>query len=330
MRDSERTLGNSDLVITPVGFGAWAIGGGDWEFAWGAQDDRESIEAIQQAVKLGMNWIDTAAVYGLGHSEEVVGQAVRDIPSADRPYIFTKCSLIWGADRKVGHSLESASIKQECEHSLGRLGLETIDLYQIHWAGFRGGPESASPGSVEEAVGALGDLQREGKIRHIGVSNFNVDQLQRASKIATIASLQPPYSLVRRDIEAEILPWCKANHVGVIVYSPMQSGLLTGTMTHERIAQMPQDDWRRNNPQFKEPALSKNLEFVESLRPIAKRHDSTPGEIAIAWTLRNDQVTGAIVGSRSSKQVEGVIGAATIRLTAEELAEIDKALAKLA
>jgi aryl-alcohol dehydrogenase-like predicted oxidoreductase len=326
---AKRRLGRSSLSITPVGFGAWAIGGGQWEFAWGAQDDADSVAAIQRSIKLGVNWIDTAAVYGLGHSETVVAAALRDVSKRERPYVFTKCSLVWDASREVSHSLRAASIKQECENSLKRLETETIDLYQIHWPAWKGGPESASPGSVEEALGAMVELQKQGKIRFIGVSNFNLEQLERASKVATITSLQPPYSMLRRGVEQDLLPWCEKNGVGVIVYSPMLSGLLTGSMTKERAANLPADDWRRNNSEFQEPKLSKNLELVETLRTIGQRHGRTPGEVAIAWALRLPAVTGAIVGGRNAKQVEGVVGAATFRLNRAELAEIEAALAKL-
>jgi aryl-alcohol dehydrogenase-like predicted oxidoreductase len=322
-----RLLGQSDLLITSIGFGAWAIGGSQWEFAWGPQNDQESIAAIRRAVSLGVNWIDTAAVYGLGHSETVVGRALREIPSSDRPYVFTKCSLVWDENRVLSHSLTAESIRGECEHSLRRLGVEAIDLYQIHWAGWRGRPENLSPGSVEEAVGALADLQRAGKIRHIGVSNFDVGQLERAVKLATIASLQPPYSMLRRGIEAELLPWCQAHDIGVIVYSPMLSGLLTGSMTRERAASLPADDWRRRNAEFQEPKLSRNLALIEELRAIGAQHHRSPGEVAIAWTLRLPAVTGAIVGSRSASQIEGVIGTATFRLSNGEIARIEDALA---
>jgi len=324
-----RLLGQSDLLITSIGFGAWAIGGGQWEFSWGPQDDQESIAAIRRAVSLGVNWIDTAAVYGLGHSETVVGRALREIPASERPYVFTKCSIVWDDKRVLSHNLTAQSIHAECEQSLRRLGVGAIDLYQIHWAGWRGRPESASPGSVEEAIGALADLQRAGKIRHIGVSNFNAGQLERAAKLATIASLQPPYSMLRRDIEAEVLPWCQAHNVGVIVYSPMLSGLLTGSMTRERAASLPADDWRRRNPEFQEPKLSRNLALIEELRAIGAPHHRSPGEVAIAWTLRLPAVTGAIVGSRSASQIEGVIGAATFRLNEAEIARIERALAKV-
>jgi aryl-alcohol dehydrogenase-like predicted oxidoreductase len=326
LRKAQRQLGSSDLVITPIGFGAWAIGGGQWEFAWGAQDDAQSIAAIRHAVELGMNWIDTAAAYGLGHSEEVVAQALRDISKSDRPYVFTKCSLVWNEAREVSHNLEAASIRRECEASLKRLKIDTIDLYQIHWPAWKGGPESASPGSIEEALGAMAELRKEGKIRHIGVSNFNVAQLERATKIAPIVSLQPPYSMLHREAERELFPWCERHGVGTIVYSPMVSGLLAGKMTKERVASFPQDDWRRNSPDFKEPQLSKNLALVERLREIGARHGRAPGEVAVAWVLRLTAVTGAIVGGRSDKQVEGTIGAATFRLRPEEIAEIETAL----
>jgi aryl-alcohol dehydrogenase-like predicted oxidoreductase len=329
VQQHRRLLGQSDLLITSVGFGAWAIGGAQWEFAWGPQNDQESIAAIRRAVSLGVNWIDTAAVYGLGHSETVVGHALREIPLSDRPYVFTKCSLVWDENRVLSHNLTADSIRGECEQSLRRLAVEAIDLYQIHWAGWRGRPENLSPGSVEEAVGALADLQRAGKIRHIGVSNFDVGQLERAAKLATIASLQPPYSMLRRGIEAELLPWCQAHNIGVIVYSPMLSGLLTGSMTRERAASLPADDWRRRNPEFQEPKLSRNLALIEELRAIGAPHHRSPGEVAIAWTLRLPAVTGAIVGSRSASQIEGVIGAATFRLSDAEIARIEQALGKV-
>ncbi|HWF47389.1 MAG TPA: aldo/keto reductase [Bryobacteraceae bacterium] len=326
LRKTLRRLGHSDLEITPIGFGAWAIGGGQWEFAWGEQDDSQSIGAIRRAIELGMNWIDTAAVYGLGHSEEVVAQALRDIPKSDRPYVFTKCSLVWNEAREVSHNLEAASIRRECEASLKRLKLDAIDLYQIHWPAWKGGPESASPGSIEEALGAMVDLRKEGKIRNIGVSNFNVPQLERAMKTAPIVSLQPPYSMLHRDAERDLFPWCKSHGVGTIVYSPMASGLLAGKMTKERVAAFPEDDWRRNSPDFTEPNLSKNLALVERLRQIGARHGRAPGEVALAWVLRLSAVTGAIVGGRSDKQVEGIVGAATFRLSPEEIAEIESAL----
>ena len=323
-----RRLGQSDLKITPIGIGAWAIGGGSWEFAWGPQDDEESIAAIRAGLDRDINWIDTAAVYGLGHSETIVGRAVKGL--RQRPYIFTKCSLVWDDSGNVSHSLKSASIRREAEASLMRLGLDAIDLYQIHWPAWRGGPESDSPGSIEETVGALALLQREGKIRNIGLSNFNAKQMQRALNVAPITSLQPPYSLLARDVESSILPFAREHQIGVIVYSPMASGLLTGAMTRERIAALPEDDWRKRNPNFQEPFLSRNLRLVETLRAIAKRRNATPGEVAIAWTLRNPAVTGAIVGIRSEQQVSGIAGAADLELNADDMLEIEQGLTQKA
>lgn len=320
---NKRTLGNSDLEITPVGFGAWAIGGGDWAFAWGAQDDADSVAAIEHAVDLGINWIDAAAVYGLGHSEEVVAKALKNIGSANRPYLFTKCSLVWDENREISHSLKSDSIRREVEASLKRLNGETIDLYQIHWATFS--PDLPDD-DIEEGWQTLKELKAEGKVREIGVSNFNVEQLERIGEIAPVTSLQPPYSMLRRGIENEILPFAKENDIGVIAYSPMLSGLLTGKMTRERIANMPDDDWRRNNKEFQEPNLSKNLELADFLGEIGKRHNLTAGAVAIAWTLRNDAVTGAIVGARNPEQIDGIVGAGDFRLSDEEIAEIEAKL----
>ncbi len=317
-----RTLGQSDLGITPLGVGAWAMGGGNWQFGWGPQEDSHSVAAIHGALDRGMNWIDTAAGYGLGHSETVVGRAIKG--RSPRPYVFTKCSLVWDESGKIVHNLQAASIRRECEASLKRLDLDAIDLYQIHWPAWAGQPESASPGSVEEAVGELARLKGEGKIRHIGVSNFDAGQMRRAQAIAPIASLQPPYSLLSRGVEASVLPYALQNRIGVIVYSPMASGLLSGSMTRERVAALPENDWRRRNPNFKEPELSRNLELVEILRAVGRRHNASPGEVAIAWTLRNPAVTGAIVGVRSAEQVAGIAGAADLQLTGEDLAEIDQ------
>ncbi|MEH2160775.1 MAG: aldo/keto reductase [Nostoc sp.] len=307
-----KQLGNSELRITPIGFGAWAIGGGGWAFGWGAQDDRESIEAINRALDLGVNWIDTAAIYGLGHSEEVVAKALKGRSS--RPYIFTKCSMIWDEKGEIGRSLKADSVRREVEASLRRLDIETIDLYQIHWPN----PES----DIEEGWTTLAKLKDEGKVRYIGVSNFNVEQLKRIQKIAPVTSLQPPYSLVKPDVEKEILPFCKENNIGVIVYSPMQSGLLTGKMTSERVANLPDDDWRKESNEFQEPRLSRNLKLVEVLQQIGKQHDRAPGEVAIAWTLNNPAVTAAIVGARNPKQVEGIIAAGEFRLNQQELDQI--------
>ncbi|HEX9371566.1 MAG TPA: aldo/keto reductase [Roseiflexaceae bacterium] len=312
-----RQLGNSDLQITPIGFGAWAIGGGGWESGWGPQDDSESIAAINRALDLGVNWIDTAAVYGLGHSEEVVARALSG--RSDQPYVFTKCSLVWGQDRQIRNSMKPDSIRREVEASLRRLRRDVIDLYQIHWP--NPDPE------IEEGWATLAELQREGKVRYIGVSNFSVEQMRRAMAIAPITSLQPPYSLLRRDVEQEILPFCKEHGIGVIVYSPMQSGLLTGAMTAERVASLPEDDWRKHNADFQEPRLSRALALVERLRAVGQRHGRSPGEVAIAWTLHHPAVTGAIVGARSPAQVEGIVGAGERRLSDAEVAEIEAALA---
>ena len=314
-----RKLGNSDLAITPIGFGAWAIGGGDWQFGWGAQDDSQSVAAIHRALELGVNWIDTAAAYGLGHSEEIVAKALAGWGGA-KPYIFTKCGIIWGDDRKIGFSLRDGSIRRECENSLRRLRVETIDHYQIHWPADHW---SADISETEEGWSTLAKLREEGKIRWAGVCNFNLEELKRAQAIAPVTSLQPPYSLIRREIEAEILPWCEKNGVGVIAYSPMASGLLTGAMTRERAAAFPENDWRSRNPEFKEPKLTQNLALVDRLAAVAKAHGRSPGEAAIAWVLRKPVLTGAIVGARNPKQVEGVNGAATLELTPVEIAQIE-------
>jgi len=311
-----RKLGNSDLNITRVGFGAWAIGGSGWQFAWGSQDDNESVAAIHRALELGVNWIDTAAVYGLGHSEEVVGRALKDWRES-RPYVFTKCGLRGDANGEVRKVLSADSIRGEVEDSLRRLSVDTIDLYQIHWP-----PDPDSP-ELEEGWSTLADLKREGKVRWIGVSNFNVQQLLRAQAIARVTSLQPRYSLVHREIENEILPYCLSEGIGVIVYSPMASGLLTGTMTRERAASLPEDDWRRGHPDFTEPYLSHNLALVERLQEIAKGRNRSVGEVAIAWTLRHPAVTGAIVGARNPRQAEGVMRAGELRLTENEVNEIE-------
>jgi aryl-alcohol dehydrogenase-like predicted oxidoreductase len=311
----KRQLGNSDLAITPVGFGAWAIGGSGWQFGWGRQDDADSIAAIHRALELGINWIDTAAVYGLGHSEEVVARALADWPGP-RPYVFTKCGLRTDGSGKVVEVLKAESIRRECERSLSRLRVEAIDLYQIHWP-------VDDKAELEEGWGAMAQLQREGKVRWIGVSNFNLEELKRAQAIAPITSLQPPYSLIRREVEAEVLPFCHREGIGVIVYSPMGSGLLTGAMTRERIAGLPQDDWRKLNPSFHEPKLSQHLALVERLRAVGAKHGRSPGEVAVAWTLTNAAVTGAIVGARSAEQVQGISGAAALALTADERREIE-------
>lgn len=311
-----RTLGNSDLQLTPIGFGAWAIGGGNWEFAWGPQDDNESITAIHRALDLGINWIDTAAIYGLGHSEEIVGKALR--ATSHKPLVFTKCSMRWHPDRSIYRSLKADSLAEEVENSLRRLGVDAIDLYQIHW------PDPAD--QIEEGWETLARFKEQGKVRYIGVSNFSVEQMKRAQKIAPITSLQPPYSMLRRAIEAEILPYAQANHIGVINYSPMVSGLLTGKMTAERAASLPADDWRRRNVEFKEPRLNRNMRLVELLREIGDGHNVSPGVVAVAWTLHHPAITAAIVGGRSAQQVEGLAPTLDFRLSEEEFTRIQSFL----
>jgi aryl-alcohol dehydrogenase-like predicted oxidoreductase len=310
-----RILGNSDLEITRIGFGAWAIGGGDWQFGWGDQDDKESIAAIHAALDSGINWIDTAAVYGLGRSEQVVARALNEW-KGQRPYVFTKCGMVWDESRKVDYSLHAQSVRRECENSLKRLNVDVIDLYQIHW------PTDDLP-ETEEGWTELSRLKTEGKIRWIGVSNFSREELDRVSKIAPVTSLQPPYSLIRRNIEKDVLPWCLEHRTGVIVYSPMASGLLTGSMTRERAAALPSNDWRSRNPEFQEPRLTSNLALVERLKTVAKRHGRTPGEVAIAWTLHHPAVTAAIVGARNPAQVRGNLNAVDLDLAPAEIEEIE-------
>jgi aryl-alcohol dehydrogenase-like predicted oxidoreductase len=309
----KRTFGKTGLEITPIGFGSWAIGGSGWRAAWGPQDDDEAVGAIRRAVELGINWIDTAAVYGLGHSEELVARALKGI--SERPYVFTKCSLVWDESGEVHNVLKKDSVKRECEESLRRLQTDVIDLYQIHWPN----PEE----DIEEGWEALAELKEEGKVRHIGVSNFDVSQMERTQKIAPVETLQPPYNMLNRGVEEEILPYCAEQDIGVIVYSPMRSGLLTGKMTRERVRSLPSDDWRRNSSDFQEPRLSKNLELVKLLEKIGREHGSSPGEVAIAWTLRHPAVTAAIVGGRRPDQVDGIIGAAGFRLGEDELDRIE-------
>jgi aryl-alcohol dehydrogenase-like predicted oxidoreductase len=309
-----RQLGSSDLRITPLGFGAWALGGGGWAFAWGPQDDADSIAAIREAIDLGINWIDTAPVYGLGHSEEVVAGALAGV--ASRPYVFTKCGRIWGADRQIGKSLKAESIRRECETSLKRLKVDVIDLYQMHW------PEPDE--DIEEGWKAVQQLKAQGKIRWAGVSNFDPKQMARVAKFGPIVSLQPPYSLLRREVEPEILPYCGANNIGVIAYSPMGSGLLTGAWTKERLASLPADDWRREkNKQFQEPLFSRNLRLAELLKTIGTRHGKSAGEVALAWVLRRPEVTGAIVGARKPGQLKELIGAAEFRLLPEDVTKVE-------
>lgn len=310
----KRQLGNTDMHITPVGFGAWALGGGDWVYSWGPQDDKESIAAIHHSLDLGINWIDTAAGYGLGHSEEVVGQTLAGM--SERPYVFTKCSLVWNEKGEFTPSLKRDSIRRECEDSLRRLKMDCVDLYQIHWPN----PDV----EIEEGWATLAELQKEGKTRWIGVSNFSVDQMKRSQAIAPINTLQPPYSLIRPEVESEILPFCEKNNIGVIVYSPMYSGLLTGKMTAERIKNMPPDDWRQRDPEFLSPKLEKNLEIVAALSEIGKRHGVEPGVVAIAWTLRLSAVTAAIVGVRRPSQVDGIYPSINFRLSPQEIDRLNQ------
>lgn len=312
-----RPFGKTGMQITPVGFGAWAVGGNDWKFGWGAQDDDASIAAIRKALDLGINWIDTAAAYGFGHSEEVVARALDGI--REKPLVFTKCGLVPSGDGDGGtrENITRASLVRECEASLRRLRVEAIDLYQIHWP-------TDEIADIDEGWAAMLELKTAGKVRHVGVSNFDVAELERAEKLGPVETLQPPYSLVKRDVENEILPYCERHDIGVIVYAPMQSGLLTGSITAERAAALPKDDWRSRNPEFRQPKLAENLALVERLQTVGARHGRSPGETAIAWTLHNSAVTAAIVGGRSADQVAGMIGAASFRLSDGEVAEIEK------
>ena len=317
-----RRLGTSDLEITRVGFGAWAIGGGGWSFGWGPQDDSASIAAMRRAAERGVNWIDTAAVYGLGHSEEVVGRFLAELRAAERPYVFTKCGLIWDRSDRMKEPrrvLRPDSIRRECEASLRRLGVERIDLYQFHW------PDETGT-AVEDSWDAILRLAAEGKIRAAGVSNFDVALLERCERGGHVASLQPPFSLVRRDAAAAAIPWCAAHGTGVIAYSPMQSGLLTDSFSRERAKALAPDDWRRRSPDFQEPSLSRNLALRDALVPIARRRGASVAATAIAWVLAWPGVTGAIVGARSTEQVDGWIGAAELELTPEDLDEIAAAI----
>ncbi len=314
-----KMLGTSDLKITTMGFGAWAIGGGGWAFAWGPQDDNDSIATIHEALDLGINWIDTAPVYGLGHSELVVGKALKGLGS--KPYVFTKCARVWDENRQIGKCLGKASIRRECEASLKRLGVDVIDLYQIHW------PEPVE--DIDEGWETMVRLKEEGKVRWIGVSNFSAAQMAQVSRFGPITSLQPPFSIVRREIESDILPYCRTNQIGVLVYSPMQSGLLTGAWTKNRLEGLPADDWRREkNRHFQEPLFSRNLRLVELLGEIGKPHAKSPGEVAIAWTLGHAAVTAAIVGARKPGQLKGLVGAADWRLSATDNEAIETFLRK--
>jgi aryl-alcohol dehydrogenase-like predicted oxidoreductase len=308
-------LGDTGLEITRVGFGAWAIGGGGWEFGWGRQEDDDSIAAIQHALEQGVNWIDTAAAYGFGHSEEVVGRALDGLGDDERPYLFTKASLVEGPGRTVVNNLSRDSILREIDKSLTRLGVDAIDLYQIHWP--------IPDRDIEEGWATFAELKEQGLVRHIGVSNFDIEGLRRIRQIAPVETMQPPYSLVTPDVEEELLPFAERERIGVIVYSPMGSGLLTGAMTRERIERLPKDDWRGRSEQFEEPRLSKNLALVERLKTVASRLDSTPGAVAVAWALRNPAVDGAIVGFRRPDQVDPIIGAANLALSDEDVAALE-------
>jgi aryl-alcohol dehydrogenase-like predicted oxidoreductase len=310
----QRRLGKSDLLISPIGFGAWAAGGGGWAFALGPQDDADSIAAIRRAVDAGINWIDTAPLYGLGHSEEIVAQAIEDLP--DRPYVFTKCGMPWDASGRIIHSLRRDSIRRECEDSLKRLRVETIDLYQIHW--------NKPAEEVEGALEAVAELRDEGKIRYAGVSNFTVPELELAREILTPVSLQPPYSAIEREAEADVIPFCGEHDIGVIVYSPMKSGLLSGRMTRERVDAMPPDDLRRQKQEFQEPQLTQNLKLAELFAEIGRQHAASAAEVAVAWTLANRHVTGAIVGLRTPQNVDDILGASSLQLSRAELDLIDQ------
>jgi aryl-alcohol dehydrogenase-like predicted oxidoreductase len=315
-------LGRTGLQITRLGFGSWAVGGGGWAFGWGPQDDGASLATMRHALDLGVNWIDTAAVYGLGHSEEVVGRLLRDIPPSQRPFVFTKCGLVWNENdrmRDPRRILTPDSIRRECEVSLRRLGIERIDLYQFHWPDETGTP-------VEDSWAAMVKLVQEGKVRAIGVSNFDVQLLTRCEAIRHVDSLQPPFSLINRAAAEQDIPWCERHDTGVICYSPMQSGLLTDSFTADRVSSLAADDWRRRAPEFQQPGLARNLLLRDALGPIAKRHDTSVSSIAIAWTLAWPGVTGAIVGARTPIQVDGWIGAASIALTAQDLDDIATAI----
>jgi aryl-alcohol dehydrogenase-like predicted oxidoreductase len=312
----KKKLGNSDLEITRVGFGAWAIGGAGWDFGWGHQEDNDSVEAIIHALELGVNWIDTAAVYGLGHSEEIVAKALSRW-TGTKPYVFTKCTQVWDINKNITLSHDPQSIKIECENSLKRLKVDSIDLYQIHW------PPRNNDDKIEPAWEMMSKLKAEGKVRWIGVSNFNVDQLKRAQMVAPVTSLQPPYNLINRKVEPEILPYCKKNNIGVIVYSPMSSGLLTGAFSKERVANLSEDDWRSRSANFLEPKLTENLKLADKLKAIGKKYNRSAGEMAIAWTLKNPAVTAAIVGARNPDQVNGVMNAAQILLKDEDISDLN-------
>jgi aryl-alcohol dehydrogenase-like predicted oxidoreductase len=319
-----RPLGTTDMTITTVGFGAWAVGGGDWAFGWGPQEDEQSIATIRHAIERGINWIDTAAVYGLGHSEEVVRRALEGVPAAERPYVFTKCGMVWDEQDRMAKPrqvLRPESIRRECEASLRRLGLERIDLYQFHW------PDETGT-AVEDSWAAMVRLIEEGKVRAAGVSNFGVELLQRCEAVRHVDSLQPPFSLIRRQAADAEIRWCAEHRTGVIVYSPLQSGILTERFSAERVAALAEGDWRRRSADFKPPRLGRNLALRDALRPIAERHGTTVSAVAIAWTLAWPGVTGAIVGARTPAQVDGWLGATSLELEAADLDDIARAVAQ--
>jgi aryl-alcohol dehydrogenase-like predicted oxidoreductase len=319
-----RKLGKDGPAISRVGFGAWAIGGGDWAFGWGPQDDDTAVAAMHHAVERGINWIDTAAVYGLGHSEELVGRLLRELPADDRPYVFTKCGLVWNERDPMEEArqiLEPASIRRECEASLRRLGVERIDLYQFHW------PDDSGV-RVEDSWTEMTKLVDAGKVRWIGVSNFDPGLLERCEALRHVDSLQPPFSLIKREVAAAEIPWCEQHGTGVIAYSPMQSGLLTERWSVAHMRELTPDDWRLRSEHFLSPALERNLALRDALRPIAERVGSNTGEVAVAWTLAWRGVTGAIVGARSPKQVDGWIGAASLQLSEQDLHDIANAIAR--
>lgn len=305
-------LGKTDMEITPLGLGTWAMGGGQWQFGWGPQDDLESIKAIKRGLSLGINWIDTAASYGLGHAEEIVGEAIK---GREKPYIFTKCSLVWDQHNEIHHSLKADSIQREVEASLKRLGIDAIDLYQIHWP-------NPDP-DIEEGWSKLVDLKKQGKVRHIGVSNFSLEQIQRAERIAPVETVQPPYSLINRSVEKDILPYCEQHNIGVLAYSPMGSGLLTGHMTQDRVKNLPADDWRTHDEQFQEPTLSRNLKLADLLTEIGYPYNVPAGVVAIAWVLKNPAVTAAIVGVRNTAQIEELVIASEFHLSDREIGQIE-------
>jgi aryl-alcohol dehydrogenase-like predicted oxidoreductase len=314
-----RRLGRDGPEVSVVGVGAWAIGG-PWQFGWGPQDDDESIAALHRAFDSGVNWVDTAAVYGLGHSEEVVGQVVREL--GDGVLVFTKCGRPWYGRKndEPTYDLRPETIRFELEQSLKRFGTDHVDLYQFHW------PDRETGTPVEDSWATMAELVAEGKVRWAGVSNFDVELLERCERVRHVDSLQPPFSLIDRRAAADVLPWCAANGTGVICYSPLQSGLLTGSFDPDRVRDLPEDDWRRSNANFRSPALEANLELARRLEPVAERHGVPVAGVAIAWVLANPGVTGAIVGARRPTQVDGWLPAGNLRLTSDDLAEIDRAI----